>query len=392
MNDRDLRHALRDVELDAGAEARVWDVVAAAHRAREPLPRRRGRRRAVVAVAAAVAAAAAAAALTSPGRALVRTVREAIGIETPVARHATLARLPVDRSLLVDSASGAWLVRPTGALRRLGDYRQTTWSPRGLFVAAVRGDELRALEPDGTVRWRLVRPAAVAWPRWSPSGFRIAYKQGRTLRVVAGDGTGDARVATGVPAAVPALAWQPGTDGHRLAYAGPSGRVVLVDTDARRARWAVAGDGRVRDLCFAGDGRALVVLRARVVAVLDARTGASLARIAIPPGRAAIACASVPGSRFALAHRPAGAPDQSVVVLADATGRRLRVLFRGTGRVDGLAFAGRALIASWPSTDQWLFLPLAQGEGIAAVGRVRSLFGADEGPVPTIGGVCCDDG
>ena len=45
-----------------------------------------------------------------------------------------------------------------GSLRRLGDYSSAGWSPRGLFVVAARGRRLYAVEPDGTVRWSIVRP------------------------------------------------------------------------------------------------------------------------------------------------------------------------------------------------------------------------------------------
>lgn len=387
MNEHDLERRLRRTPVDEDAGARGWEMVASAYRAREPVARRRGRGRPALAVATAlVAIAVLAAALTAPGRAVVRSVREAIGITTPASQRATLARLPTERSLLVDSTSGAWLVRPTGALRRLGDYQETSWSPRGLYVAAIEGNELLAIEPNGTVRWRLVRPTAVATPRWSPSGYRIAYTEGGAVRVVAGDGTRDRRVATNVPQRSPALAWQPTTEQHVLAYADREGRVTLLDTDRLERLWTTPPESTVRDLCFTGSGRELVVLRGRSVTITRADTGHTVVRRPLGVGHSAIACDPT-SSAVALAT-PAAA-DQTAIKLLESGGSKVRTVFRGTGRIETVAFAGRRLLASWPTADQWLFLPLQRGGQIVAVSRIRDLFDTTVGPFPTISGVCC---
>ena len=55
--------------------------------------------------------------------------------------------------------------------RRIGAYEDATWSPGGRFAAVTRGRTLYAVEPGGTVRWALARPAGVHDPRWSPSGM-----------------------------------------------------------------------------------------------------------------------------------------------------------------------------------------------------------------------------
>ena len=59
---------------------------------------------------------------------------------------------------LVSSSSAAWVVRDDGSRRRLGAYQGATWSPHGLFVGVVRGNQLSALTPGGSVRWVVERP------------------------------------------------------------------------------------------------------------------------------------------------------------------------------------------------------------------------------------------
>ena len=141
-------------------------------------------------------------------------MRSAIGVE-----HARTAlfRLPAPGRLLVESAKGPWIVRPDGSKRLLGPYREASWSPHGLFLAATGRDELAAVEPGGRVHWTLARPA-VRFPRWTGTrtDTRIAYLTGGRLHLVAGDGTGDREIARAAPVAA---AWRPGT--RILAYATP---------------------------------------------------------------------------------------------------------------------------------------------------------------------------
>ena len=121
----------RSAPGEAEAQERAWAVTRAAFLAREPVPRRR--RRGLVSAAVVAIAAPARFDLPPPGR------------------------------LLVVSAEGGglWLVREDGSKRRLGDYDDGSWSPRGLFVVATRRNELRALEPDGEVRWGAGRRSEV---------------------------------------------------------------------------------------------------------------------------------------------------------------------------------------------------------------------------------------
>ena len=69
-----------DIPGEHGARERTWPVVLAAYAEREPLPR--PRRRLAPAVALGLVVVVAAVALTPPGRAVVDSVRKAIGIES----------------------------------------------------------------------------------------------------------------------------------------------------------------------------------------------------------------------------------------------------------------------------------------------------------------------
>src|SRR5262249_48394725 len=136
-----------------------------------------------------------------------------------------LTALPAPGPLLVDSAQGAWVVQEDGSKRLLGSYRESTWSPHGLFVAAVGGGEVVALAPRGDVHWAVSRAGELSDPAWSPDGYRVAYRDGDTVREVAGDGTGD-HLAWPRSAAV-APAWRPG-GGHLVTLVEPDGGLRTV--------------------------------------------------------------------------------------------------------------------------------------------------------------------
>ena len=220
MSERRVKRLLDSVPVDRDAEERTWAVVRAAYAEHEPA-RRAPRVRWTVAVAfALLAAAVAAAAFSSPGRAVIDAVRRSIGVE-----HAApaLFRLPAPGRLLVSGTGGTWVVAADGSKRRLGSWRQASWSPHGLFVIAATATELAAIEPgSGDVHWSLARPQ-IAFPRWGGSRVdtRVAYLTRGRLHVVAGNGRGDALVAV---AAQVAPAWRPG-DRHVLAFVTAQGRV-----------------------------------------------------------------------------------------------------------------------------------------------------------------------
>lgn len=261
-----MKRDLERIEIAGEHEARErsWAVVRAAFAEREPhAPRRSWKPVAAIAFALVIAAGF----LSPPGRAVLDNVREAVGVEKA---QPALFSLPAPGRLLVIADSGAWVVDADGSKRRLGSYREASWSPFGRFVAASRRNELVALTPGGEVRWTLARPD-VRFPRWggTKTDTRIAYLSRGALRVVGGDGRGDRlldRLAAGQ-----APAWQPG-EGHRLAYARRDGTVrvldadtgAVLDRDATRslvdAAPTVSPDGRWRVVAWA-DADQLVFTR-----------------------------------------------------------------------------------------------------------------------------------
>jgi len=375
MNERELRAALRGAPVDEQARARSWRVVRAAYRAAPPHGRRaRSRRRWIgAAVAACVALALAAGAATrAPTDALAQWLRDVVGADDGGARR-VLGAVPGGGRLLVGAQSGAWVVAPDGAKRRLGRYEGASWSPHGRFAVAWRGGELTALEPDGDVRWSLRRPAPVRVARWAPGdGYRIAYLAGSTLRIVNGDGTGDRRLAAARAGVAPA--WRPGP-GHVLAYADPAGRVRVADVDSGRELSQGPPYPRLRGLAFSPDGSALLVRLDHALVWLG-RDGAWRAERSMPAGAVATAAAWSPGGAVALLTRDRAA-NRSEVVLLDAPEDRGRVLFTAPGALGPIAFSpdGRLLLVAWPDADQWLFLaPERRRRPVRAVADVAAQF------------------
>ena len=210
---------------EEAAKDRTWEVVRAAYAQREPVtwPRRHAR----PLVAGAVVVAAVAAVLSPPGRSVVHSLRKTIGVQ-----HAEteLFSLPSPGRLLVSGRGGTWVVNQDGSRRRLGSYREASWSPHGLFVAATRQNELVALDPKGNVRWTLPRRSP-RFPTWTGTraDTRIAYISGGKLHIVAGDGTGDHVVGEAVTTFRPG--WLPG---RRVLFSTGSGFVIYDDRTGAR--------------------------------------------------------------------------------------------------------------------------------------------------------------
>jgi hypothetical protein len=354
---------------------RTWNVVRDAYEERIRVPRKRDRRPIAIAVAAAIVLAGA---VTPVGHAVFGSLRDAVRGEQN-ARPALLS-LPTPHSrLLVNSAEGAWVVQSDGSKRLLRGYHDSSWSPHGLYVAAVRGNELRALEPNGAVHWSVGRTGAIRSPRWSFDGFRIAYFAGPTLRVINGDGTGD-HVLT--RAARPGMsAWQPAS--HALAYVNPAGNIVVRNVD-RPAHFAVIRTRLApRQLQWTPDGRLLVAVGPHTIGIFSQR-GPQLRRI--DAGGSAIAASSVSpdGKHIAFIDMRTG---QSSLQVTGTRAGPTRVIFKGVGTFTDVVWApdGRALLLDWSSANQWLFIHSVQVKRVVAVSNIRANFGEE----PSLAGWCC---
>ena len=112
--DIEVRRALQRIQApdELNAQRRAWPLVRAALDAREPIawPQRNLR----PLLAAAVAVLILAAAVSPPGRALVGSVRDAVGTSEQVRAQPALTSLPAPGLLLVNARTGPWLVRPDG--------------------------------------------------------------------------------------------------------------------------------------------------------------------------------------------------------------------------------------------------------------------------------------
>lgn len=340
-----------DIPGEHEARERAWRLVQAAYAEREPLPRRRRRTRPALALA--LAASVAAVAFTPPGRAVLDTVREAIGIESA---DEALFSLPAAGRLLVVSDAGTWTVGEDGSARLLGGYRDATCSPFGRFLAASGPHQLAALEPDGDVHWKLLR-RDVRVPRWGGTltDTRIAYVSRDTVRVVAGDGTGDRSLGAGT-----AAAWRPGSR-HVLAIAG-TGELRAVEADNGRVLWRLDTPG-ARAVAWSADAKYLLALTPRGFE-LDVGSGSHLTGV----DPRVIAAAFAPrGHRLALVRRTKSGSTLSV----DG-----HVRFQGTGTFADVVWSpdGDWLAVSWPAADQLVFVRASGERRIEAAANLADQF------------------
>lgn len=369
-----MKNDLERIEIPSEhhARERAWAVVQAAFASQPPVERRTRRLRPALALA--VVLAVVAAALSSPGRAVIDEIREVVGVERA---QPALFSLPTEGDLLVASEAGVWIVHRDGSRRLLGDYREATWSPFGRFVAAVRENELAALEPDGDVRWTLSR-RDVTSPRWAgtETDTRIAYVDRTGIRVVAGDGTGDRVLVPGVRGR---LAWRPGT-GLVLAYASAR-EVRVLDVDTSRTLWRAQRRpaASVTSVEWSSDGQRLLVLSPQALKVYDAR-GRVVDRNDPAEGWPDVDAAFQPGTNRVAIARVHGS--QSTVF-------GWRTLFNGFGEFREIAWSpdGRWLLVTWPTADQWVFVRVGPGRHIRAVSNVSEHFRSRS--FPRVEGWCC---
>ena len=346
-------------ERDSGD--RAWEVVRRAYAERLPAPRRRDRR---PLIAIAISVAVLAAALSPPGLAVFGSLRDAVSNEDQ------LVALPSGGRVLVNARDGAWVISADGSKRFLSDYRDAAWSPHGLYLAAARGNQLVALEPNGKVHWKLARHGTVSRPQWSYEGYRVAYFAGRVLRVVNGDGTGDRLLARNARPGV--LAWQPGT--HSLAYVDRAGNIVIANVDRPRTSTHIRTRLSPMQLAWTPDSM-LVAVGPRVIGIF-AQRGPQLRRIAAA-GRIAAAAVSPENRRLAIVDVQKG----SSTVEVDG-----RPVFNGAGVISEVAWSpdGHWLLLNWRGADEWLFLR-TPARKVVAVSNIRATFGDGT----TVAGWCC---
>jgi hypothetical protein len=373
---RELEQRLRALEApgEATAQERTWRVLQRVYTERT---RVRARKRAARFTAAPLLAALAGVLVLTPaGAAVHRWIERTLGVKH--ARNA-LFSLPAQGQLLVAGADGTWTVASDGSKRRLGSWREATWSPRALYIAVARADQLTAVDPRGTPRWSISRPD-VSSPRWyAPDGYRVAYLSAGTLRVINGDGTGDRLLAAGVARVAPA--WQP-NHAYRVAYVEAGGSIVLRDADTGAVAWRrVLGPG-LRLLAWSANGKRLLAV-ARHGAIVLGSDGRPVAQI-----------------RDRSARSAAISPDGSAVALVDATGLEIERVAGSAARTvrsfSGTALGGvtwspdsRWVLVTWPAADQWVFVRAVGRPRIIAVSRIAEQFGGRHGAQPTLEGWCC---
>jgi hypothetical protein len=374
---RELQRIQAPDEIDA--LRRAWPLVRAALDAREPIawPRRNLR----PLFAAAVAVVILAAAVSPPGRALVGSVRDAVGTEKKMKARPALTSLPAPGVLLVNASNGPWLVRADGSTRRLGPWSEASWSPQAKYVVVTRNHQLAAIDPNamGAIRWTLSRSATVHDARWAPDGFRVAYLNGRELRVVAGDGTGDgvlrARVGTTPPA------WRPTAD-HELAFSTLDGRIELVQTDSAETLWRTLPREPATQLVWSEDGERLLVLSETSLRAFTA-DGRKLWEIGLPVGPSGVAFVRKSHRFVMIRFAPATGRSDLVLLQAEANRGEPRFLYSAPGDFGTLAMSpnGMWLLVGWVKADQWLFLRV-EGVKAKAVSNIVEQFGGSTAGVP----------
>jgi len=419
MTDEKLKRALREVPIPESAEAeeRGRQMVAAAFGERRgddsevggamtPASSERRSRRPIPRLALGLSLAAVLAILLlSPAGATVRNWVDDTFTASPPRPEPTLAKVPGGGRLLVQTGEGPVVVQPDGSKRLLGDYEGASWSPHGLFVAAVKGRSLSALEPDGTSRWSITAAQRVADPRWSPSGERIAYRSGKSLRIVAGDGSGDHLVNPQTAPVAPA--WSPsGTP--ELAYVNGQGQLRIATSEKSASRsgappdmaGAVVGPW-VRKIDWGAGGQSILEVSPGSLDLqgmrLNKLEGRSELRrrtsLPIAPGATVVDAALAPQRPLVAASvtfwKKHGTYSEAVVY---RPGKQPRTLLSVPGSLGQVEWSpdGRRLLIAWPGANQWLFLPLGRDRG-RAIADISKAIAPSGRPTsfPLLAGWCC---
>ena len=353
-----------------------------------------------------VGAATALALVLTPAGAQVREwVDDAVNSGNDDGIRKTLSHVPAGGSLLVRSGSQFFTVSADGSTGLLGDFNEAAWSPNGTYVAASRGDQLVALEPDGDLRWRVFSTGPIDDQTWAPGCCRVAYRSNGGLWVVAGDGTDNHELTKGVAAVAPD--WMPvpydietQRSPNVLAYVDDVGRVVTIDADTgARSRAVRALDDPIAVDWL--DRRRILVAGRDSLAIVDNKDGSVASLDVTLRGRIRSVALSPAASSFALlteSREPDGSRIRSSLVLVTLKPAgevdRARPVFTGLGRYDGPVFApdGSRIELGWPEADQWRFISPEREVAPVAIGEIKRQFdpgGRRGGSLPEIEGWCC---
>lgn len=405
MRASELRRRLCDAPIPEEHEARArgWRMVQAAYGERRPSTARTSAPRRL-AIAFAAAAIVLAVVLTPAGAKVVDFVSDVVRPNAKEARP--LTSLPAPGSLLVQSQQGPWVFHRDGSQRLLGNYRQATWSPNGIFVAAASTHQLTAVEPDtGTVHWS-INGRHPTDPRWAPGdGYRVAYRTGSSMRVVAGDGTHDHLLDASVAPTPPA--WRPATNCPPtsasgpciLALAKPDGAVQMVDADSGEVLWA-SGPGPVPQLIdWSADSSLVVALSATELRVFSAGDGSPIRTVRLPAGMRATDGAFAPvGKSFAVTGITRHGHSKALLIPLGAARTKARSLLADPGTFTDLSWSpdGHWLLIAWRDTDAWLFLNPEHPGHIETAGQISQQFSPGSSrpagfPRP-VGWCCTPDG
>lgn len=387
MRTSDLRRRLRDAPVPGEHDARErgWRLIRAAYTERHPVAARPTAPRRL-ALALAAAAIVLAVVLTPAGAKVVDLVRDVV---RPSAKQAKpLTSLPSSGMLLIDSQQGPWVFHRDGSQRLLGNYRQASWSPNGVYVAVTSRDQLSAVEPDGDVHWSINRRRP-SDPRWLPvTGFRVAYRTGSTMRVIAGNGVEDHLLERDVAPVAPA--WRPsqleqakaaggGPGEYPLALAKPDGSVELVDADYRTVLWRTGGGPIPEVLDWSSDSNWLVALSASELRVFSAE-GKLIRQVHLPAGMRATDGAFAPtGKSFAVTgttQTSHGVKSKALVIPLAANDPKPRPLLTDPGTFTNLSWSpdGHWLLVGWRDADAWLFLNPQHPGDVETAGDISRQF------------------
>jgi WD40 repeat protein len=182
-----------------------------------------------------------------------------------------------------------------------------------------------------------------------------------------------------------------------LAYADDAGRVHVFDADTGRALGRTPSGPAVRQLAFDRSGRLIVATAKKILVYRRTVRGAPYEYASAKAGHELLNFAPN-GSGLVYADYDR-ATDSTTLIrpVCSTSGACLLILspnsslFRGAGRVEGLALSpdGRWLVSGWPAADQLLFLRLVPRIGkVVAVSDATDEFSPGGAPVtfPAVAG------